>query len=43
MKRTRLNHCAEFNARIARVALKGLKVVAEIAQDNNLHSEQMLG
>ena len=43
MKRTRRNHSAEFKARIAREALRGVKTVAEIARENNLHPVQVSG
>ena len=43
MKRTRRNHSAEFKARIAREALRGVKTVAEIARDNSLHPVQVSG
>jgi transposase len=41
MKRTRRNHSAEFKARIAREALRGVKTVAEIARGKNLHPVQV--
>lgn len=43
MKRTRRNHSAEFKARIAREAMRGVKTVTEIARDNNLHPVQVSG
>ena len=43
MKRTRRNHSAEFKARIAREALRGVKTVAEIARENSLHPVQVSG
>ena len=43
MKRTRRNHSAEFKARVAREALRGVKTVAEIARENNLHPVQVSG
>ena len=43
MKRTRRNHSAEFKARIAREALRGVKTVTEIARENNLHPVQVSG
>lgn len=43
MKRTRRNHSAEFKARIAREALRGVKTVTEIARDNHLHPVQVSG
>jgi transposase-like protein len=41
MKRPRRNHSAEFKARVAREALRGVKTVAEIAQENQLHPVQV--
>ena len=41
MKKTRRNHSAAFKARIAREALRGVKTVAEIAQENELHPVQV--
>lgn len=41
MKKTRRNHSAAFKARIAREALRGVKTVAEIAQENQLHPVQV--
>jgi transposase len=41
MKKTRRNHSAAFKARIAREALRGVKTVAEIAQENGLHPVQV--
>ena len=41
MKRPRRNHSAAFKARIAMEALKGVKSVAEIAEENNLHPTQV--
>jgi transposase-like protein len=43
MKRTRRNHSAEFKARVAREALRGVKTVAEIARENSLHPVQVSG
>lgn len=37
MKRPRRNHSADFKARIAREAIRGVKTVAEIAQENGIH------
>ena len=41
MKRPRRNHSAEFKARIAREALRGVDTVTEIARKNNLHPVQV--
>lgn len=41
MKRPRRNHSAEFKARIAREALRGVKTVTEIARENDLHPVQV--
>lgn len=41
MKRPRRNHSAEFKARIAREAMRGVETVTEIAQKNNLHPVQV--
>jgi transposase len=41
MKRPRRNHSAEFKARVAREALRGVKTVAEIARENHLHPVQV--
>jgi transposase-like protein len=41
MKRPRRNHSAEFKARIAREAIRGVETVAEIARKNNLHPVQV--
>jgi transposase-like protein len=41
MKRPRRNHSAEFKARIAREAIRGVKTVTEIARENNLHPVQV--
>jgi transposase-like protein len=43
MKRPRRNHSAEFKARIAREALRGVKTVAEIARENAIHPVQVSG
>jgi len=43
MKRPRRNHSAAFKARIAKEAIKGVKTIAEIAQENNLHPVQVSG
>ena len=37
MKKPRRNHSASFKARVAMDALRGVKTVAEIAAENNLH------
>lgn len=41
MKQKRRNHSAEFKARIALEALKGVKTVQQIAAENNLHPVQV--
>jgi transposase len=41
MKRPRRNHSAEFKARVAREAIRGVKTVAEIARENSLHPVQV--
>lgn len=41
MKRPRRNHSAEFKARIAREALRGVETVTEIARKNSLHPVQV--
>ena len=41
MKRPRRNHSAEFKARIAREAMRGVETVTEIARKNNLHPVQV--
>lgn len=41
MKRPRRNHSAEFKARIARDALRGVETVTEIARKNSLHPVQV--
>lgn len=41
MKRPRRNHSAEFKARIARDALRGVETISEIARKNNLHPVQV--
>ena len=41
MKRPRRNHSPTFKARIAKEALKGVKTISEIAQENELHSVQV--
>jgi transposase len=41
MKKPRRNHSAQFKARVAMEALRGVKTVAEIAAENNLHPTQV--
>ena len=41
MKQKRRNHSSEFKARIALEALKGLKTVQQIAEENDLHPVQV--
>jgi len=41
MKRPRRNHSATFKARIAKEAIRGVKTIAEIAQENELHPVQV--
>ncbi len=41
MKNKRRIHSAEFKARVALDAIKGIKTVQEIAADNQVHSTQM--
>lgn len=41
MKKPRRNHSAQFKARVAMEALRGVKTVAEIASENNLHPTQV--
>lgn len=41
MKKPRRNHSAAFKARIAMDAVRGIKTVAEIAAENNLHPTQV--
>ena len=41
MKQKRRNHSAEFKARIALEALKGVKTVQQIAAENHLHPVQV--
>lgn len=40
-KRTRRNHSASFKAKVALATLKGDKTVAEIAQQYEVHSNQV--
>lgn len=41
MKAPRRNHSATLKARIAMEAIRGVKTVAEIAAENNLHPTQV--
>ncbi len=41
MKKPRRNHSAQFKARVAMEAVRGIKTVAEIAAENNLHPTQV--
>jgi transposase-like protein len=41
MKRTRRTHGAEFKARVALEALKGIKTINQIAQEEGLHPVQV--
>jgi len=41
MKRSRRNHSPTFKARIAREALKGVKTIREIADENELNPVQV--
>jgi transposase len=41
MKRPRRNHSATFKARIAKEAIRGVKTITEIAQENSLHPTQI--
>ena len=41
MKKPRRNHSAAFKARVAMEALRGMKTVAEIAAENQLHPTQV--
>jgi transposase-like protein len=41
MKQKRRTHSAEFKARIALEAIKGLQTVQQIAAENNLHPSQV--
>ena len=41
MRRPRRNHSSAFKARIAKEAIEGLKTVAEIAADNEVHVSQV--
>jgi transposase len=41
MKKPRRNHSGQFKARVAMEALRGIKTVAEIAAENNLHPTQV--
>jgi hypothetical protein len=42
MRRTRRNHAAGFKAKVALVALKGDKTLAELAQEFDLHANQIV-
>jgi len=42
MKRTRRNHGAAFNAQVAFAALKGGKMLAELATQFCVHSTQIM-
>ena len=41
MKRKRRQHSAEFKARVALEALRGIKTVNQIAEDNEIHPVQV--
>jgi transposase-like protein len=41
MNKKRRNHSAEFKARVALEAIKGVKTVQQIAADNHLHPVQV--
>lgn len=41
MKQKRRNHSAEFKARVALEAIKGVKTVQQIAAENHLHPAQV--
>lgn len=41
VKRTRRTHSAEFKARVALEALKGIKTINQIAQDEGVHPVQV--
>ena len=41
MKQPRRNHSAQFKARVAMEAIRGIKTVAEIAAENTLHPTQV--
>ena len=43
MKRPRRNHTAAFKARVAKEAIRGIKTVRQIAQENELHPMQVSG
>ena len=40
MKRKRRQHSAEFKARVALEALRGIKTVNQIAEENEIHPVQ---
>lgn len=42
MRRTRRNHAAVFKAKVALAALKGDKTLAEVAQEFDLHADQIV-
>ena len=42
MRRTRRNHAAGFKAKVALAALKGNKTLAELAQEFDLHANQIV-
>ena len=42
MRRTRRNHAAGFKAKVALAALKGDKTLAELAQDCDMHANQIV-
>ena len=42
MRRTRRNHAAVCKANVALAALKGNKTLAELAQDFDLHANQIV-
>lgn len=42
MRRTRRNHAAGFKAKVALAALKGDKTLAELAQEFDLHANQIV-
>ena len=43
MKGKRRIHSAEFKARVAREAMRGVKTVAQIAEDNGVHPVMVSG